>query len=96
MASTNTIEEKLKQLKPILIDRFHVNKIGYFGSYALGQSTPASDLDLLVEFSKPIGWEFFTLEKFLEKALDMPIDLVTSGALKERIKATILDQVRYI
>lgn len=59
------IENKLHEIKPVLIDKFHVSKIGYFGSYANGQQTNNSDVDLLVEFSQPVGWEFFTLEKFL-------------------------------
>jgi predicted nucleotidyltransferase len=50
----------------------------------------------LVEFSKPIGWEFFTLESFLEKSFGIPIDLVTPNALKERIKDSILMQVKFV
>jgi predicted nucleotidyltransferase len=38
---------------------------------------------LLVEFSEPIGWRFFTLEKFLENEFGVPIDLVTKNALKD-------------
>lgn len=90
------IEEKLHQLKPILADRFSVSKIGYFGSYSNESQTEKSDLDLLVEFSKPIGWEFFTLEKFLENEFGLTVDLVTKEALKERIKTPILNQVKYI
>lgn len=90
------IENKLQQLKPLLIDRFHVSKIGMFGSYVSGKPTVDSDLDLLVEFSQPIGWDFFILEKFLEEELNMKIDLVTKDALKKRIKEAILKQVKYI
>ena len=96
MFSKSQIENKLQQIKPVLVDKFHVSRIGYFGSYVNGQQTNNSDLDLLVEFSQPIGWGFFTLEKFLEKALGLPVDLVTKNALKERIKETILNQVIYI
>jgi predicted nucleotidyltransferase len=96
MLSTNEIESKLKQIKPMLTDKYHVSSIGYFGSFAKGQQTDGSDLDLLVEFSQPIGWEFFTLEKFLEKTLGMHIDLVTPNALKNRIKESILNQVHYV
>ena len=71
-------------------------RIGYFGSYATEQQTDNSDLDLLVEFSEPVGWGFFTLERFLEQSLGLRIDLVTPNALKERIKESILNQVRYI
>lgn len=96
MLSRTDIENKLQQIKPVLVDKFHVNRIGYFGSYVNGEQTDKSDLDLLVEFSQPVGWEFFTLEKFLEQALGLPVDLVTKNALKERIKETILNQVIYI
>ena len=90
------IEAKLQELKPFLLDKFHVSKIGYFGSFATGGQTDKSDLDLLVEFSEPIGWEFFALEKFLEQKFGLTIDLVTQDALKERIKRPILDQVKYV
>lgn len=96
MRQAADIETKLHELKPILADKFNVSRIGYFGSYATGDQTEKSDLDLLVEFSKPIGWEFFTLEKFLEKELGLNVDLVTKDALKERIKVPILNQVKYI
>lgn len=96
MLSRVDIENKLKEIKPILIDQFHVSEIGYFGSYANGQQTHKSDLDLIVTFSKPIGWAFFSLEKYLEQILGLPIDLVTENALKERIKESILNQVIYI
>lgn len=96
MRQSVDIETKLKELKPVLSHKFHVSKIGYFGSYAAGGQSEKSDLDLLVEFSQPIGWEFFTLEKFLEQEFGMRIDLVTEDALKERIKRPILDKVRYV
>lgn len=96
MFSRTDIETKLQQIKPILTDKFHVSRIGYFGSYARGQQTESSDLDLLVEFSQPVGWGFFTLERFLEQSLGLRVDLVTREALKERIKESILNQVRYI
>lgn len=96
MLSKLDIEHKLQAIKPVLADKFHVSSIGYFGSYSTGQQTDQSDLDLLVEFSQPVGWEFFTLERFLEKSLGLRVDLVTHNALKEHIKESILKQVRYI
>ncbi len=90
------IETKLQHLKPELANKFHVSRIGYFGSFVKGQQTETSDLDLLVEFSEPIGWEFFTLEHFLEQSFGIPIDLVTNNALKERLRESILKEVKYI
>jgi predicted nucleotidyltransferase len=53
----NEIVNKLKDIKPVLYDRISVQRIGYFGSYARNEQTRKSDIDILVEFSKPIGWE---------------------------------------
>ena len=90
------IEKKLKELKPVLQQKFHVNSLGYFGSFSLNTQTENSDLDILVEFSKPVGWEFFTLESFLDHSMGLKIDLVTKNALKERIRDSVLKQVKYI
>jgi len=96
MVSRIEIESRLKQLKPELAEKFYVSRIGYFGSYSKGEQTESSDLDILVEFSQPIGWKFFTLERFLEQTFGLKVDLVTVNALKEHIKGGIIEQVRYI
>ena len=90
------ISKRLKAIKPELESRFKVSSIGYFGSYASGTQNQKSDLDLLVEFSQPVGWEFFTLENYLEHLLGLKVDLVTRNSLKEQIKDSILNQVLYI
>ncbi|MFM8786901.1 MAG: nucleotidyltransferase family protein, partial [Bacteroidota bacterium] len=90
------IHERLKAIKPELESRFKVSSIGYFGSFANGTQNLQSDLDLLVEFSQPVGWDFFTLENYLEHLLGMNVDLVTRNSLKDQIKDSILSQVLYI
>ena len=82
MLSRIEIEQNLRKIKPELASNFNVCRIGFFGSFASGQQSENSDLDILVEFSKPIGWKFFELEKYLEQSFGIPIDLVTANALK--------------
>lgn len=96
MQTRSQIEEKLKKLKPILVAKFHVSQLGYFGSYATGEQTESSDIDIIVEFSQPIGWNFFALEKFLEEEFGTKVDLVTRKALKQQLKEDILYQTRYV
>ena len=96
MKTTIEIEDKLRTIKPVLANKFNVSQIGYFGSFASGEQNENSDIDILVEFSKPIGWEFFTLEKFLEETIGIKVDLVTKNALKVQLKKSILNQVKYI
>jgi len=90
------LESKLKRLKPFLSNKFSVEKIGYFGSYSRNEQTKESDIDILVEFRKPVGWEFFDLQEFLENELKIKVDLVSSRALKEQLRDTILKQVHYV
>jgi hypothetical protein len=96
MITRNYILLKLKELKPTLRKEFAVSKIGLFGSFADGTSSEDSDIDLLVELERPIGWKFFSLELYLEKVFNRRVDLVTKSALKEPIKNTILNQVNYV
>lgn len=87
---------KLKELKPTLYKDYAVREIGLFGSFADGSYSEDSDIDILVELEKPIGWKFFSLELYLEQIFNRKIDLVTKNALKEQIKDSILKQVNYV
>lgn len=87
---------KLQHVKPYLQREYAVKRLGLFGSFAEGTQTDNSDLDVLVEFEHPVGWRFFTLEKYLEEMFGRKIDLVTLSALKERIRPSVLNQVLYI
>jgi len=87
------IQAKLRNCSPTLEKRFKVHRIGVFGSYARGEERTNSDLDVLVGFSEPIGWEFVDLKQYLEEILGMPMDVVTRGALKARMRDEILRQV---
>ncbi len=96
METKNQIINKLRELKPILFSEYSVKEIGIFGSYANETNTEESDIDILVEFDKPIGWKFFSLELYLEKIFGKKVDLVTKNALKDQIKSHILNQLVYI
>jgi predicted nucleotidyltransferase len=95
MLTKNEILEKLKELKPILYKEYAVKEIGVFGSFITDEANKDSDIDILVELDKPIGWKYFTLEMYLEKIFGRKIDLVTKNALKEQLKEGILNQVNY-
>ncbi len=95
MMTKTEILSKLTELKPILYREYAVKEIGLFGSYSDNSSSEESDIDILIELEKPIGWKFFTLELFLEEVFNKKIDLVTKNALKEQMKDDILKQVNF-
>jgi predicted nucleotidyltransferase len=96
MITKTEILSKLTELKPILYKDYAVKEIGLFGSYSDNSNTEESDIDILIELEKPIGWKFFTLELYLENIFNKKIDLVTKNALKEQIKDQILKQVNFV
>lgn len=96
MLTQDYILNKLKELKPTLYKDYSVKEIGLFGSFTNDTFAADSDIDILVEFEKPIGWKYFSLEIYLEKVFERRIDLVTKNALKEQIKESILKQVNYV
>lgn len=95
MLQVSDIETKLKETKGQLEREFNVERIGIFGSFARGEQTEDSDIDILVKFSKPVGWEFIDLKEYLENILGRRVDLVTENALKLQLRDQILSEVIY-
>ena len=93
MKKLEDIEEILRKHKSDLQKRFKVKDIGVFGSYATGKQKKSSDVDILVEFYEPIGWEFVDLKEHLEQVIGLKVDLVTPNALKQQMKEHILKEV---
>ncbi|MDI6810795.1 MAG: nucleotidyltransferase family protein [archaeon] len=80
-------KEELKQ-------RYKVKEIGIFGSVVRGEQKGTSDVDILVEFEKPIGFfTFLELEEYLSNLLGLKVDLVSKKALKPNIGRYILQEV---
>jgi len=96
MLTKNEILNKLTELKPVLYTDYNVKEIGLFGSYSDNEQNEDSDIDILVEFEKPIGWKFFTLEKYLEDIFTRKVDLVTRKALKKQLKDRIIKQTLFL
>jgi uncharacterized protein len=87
----------LKKLKREVAKEYSVKTMGVFGSVARDEQTGQSDIDLLVEFSKPVGFvTFMRLENFLSERLGKQVDLVTPDSLKPVIRQDVLSEVIYV
>ncbi|KAF5088595.1 Nucleotidyltransferase domain protein [anaerobic digester metagenome] len=96
MPSREEVFAILQRLRDELSTRFSVSRIGIFGSVARGEQTETSDIDILVEFSRPIGFfTFVELEEYLSLRLGAPVDLVTPDALKPLIRERVAAEVAY-
>lgn len=76
-------KEEIKHVVSKYFANQPVLKAWLFGSFARGEQTPLSDVDILVvlDRTKPIGLKFFGMWNDLEDLLDRKVDLVTEGSL---------------
>jgi len=74
-----------------------VKSLAVFGSLVRGEATPASDIDVLVEFDRPVGlFEFIRLKLYLEELTGRHVDLVTPDALRPAMRAEILNEAVHV
>jgi len=72
-----------------------VKSLKLFGSVTRGEARPESDIDILVEFVRPVGLlAFVRLKQRLSDLLGRPVDLVTPGALKSTLREDILNEAQ--
>ncbi len=87
---------KLTKAKPSLSSKYHIDNLGVFGSYTRNEQNDKSDIDILVEFSEPIGLEFVSLPDELEKILGEKVDLVSKKAIKDKYLKLIEKDLQYV
>lgn len=80
---------RLAELRPWLVSR-GVKHLKLFGSYARDQASETSDVDLIVEFSEPVGLGIFQLQDELAARLGVKVELVSERALAPDIRFTAL------
>ena len=77
--------------------RNEVRRLRVFGSYARGEATEASDMDLIADFSRPKSLlDIVRIEREMSSALGVRVDLLTEGAISPYIRDRIADDLRVI
>jgi len=96
MLNLKVIKHTIIANKQRLQNKYGLSRIGIFGSYARNQQTEESDLDILVEFNRPIGIAFIDLADELEQILNVRVDLVSKKGLKDRYLKSIEKELEYV
>ena len=96
MKNHTQIRKILVNHKPRLLKKYHLKAIGVFGSITRNQQTDQSDIDILVEFKKPVGVEFIDLAEELEKILEVKVDLVSKKGVKPGYLKSIEKELTYV
>ena len=79
---------KLRELKPWLEEQGIVN-VRLFGSYARDEAGPDSDVDLLVDTSRPMGLEFLTAERLLGDRLATRVEFCSWEVMRPYVRSTV-------
>jgi hypothetical protein len=96
MKTQKEILDKLALGKEALAGPYKVKSMALFGSWARGDHSPDSDVDVLVEVDPSIGLDFVTLAERLEELLGQPIDLVSRRAIKPKFWESIASELIYV
>ena len=94
----NDVHQTLAAHRTELRDRFGVKSLALFGSVARDETTPASDVDLLVEFDRPITlFDLVALQQRLELLLGIPkVELVMRDAIFPELRESILGEAIHV
>jgi predicted nucleotidyltransferase len=95
MTNKDQIITFLKQNKKQIQDRYKVNKIALFGSFARDEATENSDIDILVDMT-PSFDNFFDLKYFLEDEFKTTVDLGKEKNMRLFIKNKIQEDLIYV
>ncbi len=100
MLTREKITDILLEKSQYLASEYGVKRIGLFGSYAKGTPTEASDIDIVVEFERPIGFRFIEFTEYLEDLLGKRVDVLTDAGIQgiriARVAQDIEESIVYV
>ena len=91
-------ERILRKHKKELNEKFGVKSIAIFGSTARGESGNESDVDIIVELSRPLGFKFVSLVYYLQEILGTSVDVITKKAAKNKVNfwKSVEKEIKYV
>jgi predicted nucleotidyltransferase len=96
MYTLNNIVEILQKHKPALQKKYPISRLGIFGSYARGEATENSDIDIAVDITGPMGLNFIAMADEIEGLFGIKTDVVPSRSIKPAYLAYIEKDIIYV
>ncbi len=95
--TTNELVSRLKNVKAVLRNRFGIEEIAIFGSYARGDAKDDSDIDLAITKMNPkSGFDIIDAKNYLQNYLEKPVDIGTFKSMKTFVKNRIKKDFIYV
>lgn len=95
MYTLQTILAKLRQYKPELERKYPVTNIGVFGSYARGEATDKSDIDIAVEIDGIMGLNFVAMADEIESLFGIKTDVIPKRSIKPEYLHQVEKEIVY-
>ena len=96
MHTLQSILQTLRQHKPELQRKYPVSAIGIFGSYARGEATDTSDIDIAVEISGTMGLNFIAMANEIEDLFGIKTDVVPMRSIKPEYLQYVKKDIVYV
>jgi predicted nucleotidyltransferase len=96
MKNLNEIKNIINTHRQELENKYKVKRIAVFGSYVRNEQNADSDIDIVVEFSEPVGLLFFHLADYLEEITGVKVDLTTTDSIKPNRRKYIMNELVYV
>jgi predicted nucleotidyltransferase len=96
MLTLEKILQILREKKPELQKKYLISQLGVFGSYARGEATESSDIDIAVEITGPMGLSFIAMANEIEDLLGTKVDVVPKRAIKRDYLSYVERDIVYV
>lgn len=96
MGTASEILETLRRERARLFAKYGLKSMAVIGSAVREDFRPECDVDIMVEFERPVAFEFIYLANELEALLHRKVDLVTRGSIKDRYMPYIEPDLRHV
>lgn len=96
MLTLQNILQILRQHKPELQRKYPISRLGVFGSYARGEATEKSDIDIAVEINGPMGLNFVAMANEIEELFGIKTDVVPKRSIKPQYLPYVEKDIVYV
>lgn len=96
MLTLQNILQILRQHKPELQRKYPLGRLGVFGSYARGEATEKSDIDIAIEINGPMGLSFIAMADEIEALFGIKTDVVPKRSIKPQYLANVEKDIIYV
>ena len=96
MLTLQNILQILRQHQPELQRKYPISRLAVFGSYARGEATEKSDIDIAVEINGPMGLNFVDMANEIEELFGIKTDVVPKRSIKPQYLPYVEKDMVYV